>query len=320
MFALIFCLLSFLLTEAQTALENDKIPDDLLITLKRKGGPSSAYQVITITATGNWSYKSYSEMPVQPSSEIISDENDGTKTRVTAEKLKFLISEFEKIQFFKFGKDFPREDEKILSVNHQQTEIISIRINGQTKEVSNYLGDSSKRTRLLRDLAEKVKGVAVWNLENSKIPEDLEIRYRITDADKIQRDFEIKSNGEVAESFYSSVPSEFEKGKFLPIFDKSKTVGKISRQQLIQLIDEFEKTGFSAFKYSPLTKYDGCSIEPLTPNGKRKHIFVQINHKEMYASLYGNCNANSETNASKFEYMTDVIERLLKSIGAMKIN
>lgn len=321
MFALIFCLFSFSSTEAQTELKNDRIPNDLLITLKIKGGyGSSSYQVITITATGDWSSKNYSEMPVQPSSEIIGNETNSAKIKLTAEKLKFLISEFEKIQFFKFGKDFPQEDEKILSLNHAQTEIIAIRINGQTKEVSNYLGDSGKRTRLLRDLAEKIRGVEVWNLANEKISEDFEVIYQITDEDDIKRDFEIKSSGEVVESFFSSVPSGVEKGKFLPVLEKSKIVGKFSMQQLIQLIKEFEKIGFSAFKYSSLTKYAGCSIEPVTANGKRKHIFVQINRKEMYASLYEKCGANSETNASKFEYMTNVIEKLLKDIGAVEIN
>lgn len=320
-FALIFCLLAFSSTKAQTALKNDKISDDFLITLKTKGGYySSGYQVITITATGDWSDRNYSEMPVQPSEEVISNETNSAKTRLTAERLKFLISEFEKIQFFKFGKDFSQEDEKVSSVNHQQTEIISIRLNGQIKEVSNYLGDSGKRTRLLRDLGEKIRGVEVWNLTNEKIPEDFEMNYRITDGDEIQRDFKIKSSGEVVESLFLSVPSKLEKGKNLSVFEKSKTIGKVSMQQLIQLIGEFEKIGFSAFKYSPLTKYDGCSIEPVTANGKRKHISVQINRKEMYASLYENCGANSETNASKFEYMTNVIEKLLKNIGAVKIN
>jgi len=324
--ALVFCLPSFSTIKAQTRLENDKVPADLLITL-RNSGRSFVY-TITITANGDWSYhQNYSGLPAVSLPDGLSiNGKPAKKTKIlkpklSNAKLNWLIAEFEKVQFFRFGKDFPQEDKnEFLSINHQSTETISIRINGQTKEVSNYLGDFTKRTALLRDLAEKIRGAGVWNLQNGEIPDNFEVWYRITDGDKIQKDFKIKSNGEITESYHLS---KFypEVGKNLPVFIKSKIVGKLSKQQLIQLIDEFEKIGFSTFKYSPLSKYAGCSNEPILTAEKRTHINVQINHnRQMYASLYENCNPKPETDAAKFEYMANEIEKLLKTIKAIKIN
>lgn len=167
-FALLFCLLLLLKTEAQTTLENGKIPGDLLITLKRQEGWGGAYSEITITANGDWSFQSRGGLPVRSLPNSLSLNGKAVKPpkylkpKLSGEKLRLLVAEFEKIQFFRFGKDFPQEDEgTFLSLSDQGTEVISIRINGQTKEVSNYLGDSLKRTRLLGDLAEKIRVVIV---------------------------------------------------------------------------------------------------------------------------------------------------------------
>ena len=107
----------------------------------------------------------------------------------------------------------------------------------------------------------------------------------------------------------------------MPIFIKSKTVGKLSKQQIRRLIDEFEKAVFSTFKYSPLSEYDGCSNAPILTAEKRTHINVQINYiSQMYASLYENCNSKPETDAAKFEYIDMVIKELLKNAGVTKID
>lgn len=314
-FNLIFCLSFFTSVEAQTSLENTQIPDDLLITLKSEGKTSFAYSVITITATGDWSSKSYLELPDQLPSKIIS--NDGIKIRIPPEKLKFLISEFKKVQFFNnFSKEV-LDKEKALSPTERKIEVISIRMTGQTKEISYYLGQG-KQTGILRDLGEKIRGVGIWNLQDGKIPDNFQVWYRITDGDKILRDFKIESNGEVTASYHLS---KFypEVGKNLPVFVKSEKVGKLSKQQLIQLIDEFEKVGFSTFKYSPLSKYAGCLNEPILNEEKRKHINVQINHiTQMFASLYEDCNPEPETDAAKFEFIANEIEKLLKAIQTIK--
>ncbi len=325
-FALLFCLSCLLKTEAQTTLKSGKIPDDLLITLKKQVGWGGGCSEVTITAKGDWSEQLCGGLPAvrrlnaSPLNGKYAKPPKYLKPKLSVEKLKLLIAEFEEIQFFKFGKDFPQENDKIhLSLSDQATEIISIRINGQTKEVSNYLGDELNRTRLLKDLAEKIRGASIWNYENGKIPNNFQVSYRITDGDKIKRDFKIELTGKVTESFYTSIPFEMEKGKFVPRFDKSKTVGKVSKQQLRQLIDEFEKIGFSTFRYSILSKYDGCSNEPVSTLEKRTHISVQISYAhQMYASLYENCTSKPETNAAKFEYMNEVITKLLKDIGVAK--
>ncbi|MGI8494767.1 MAG: hypothetical protein ACR2L1_05575 [Pyrinomonadaceae bacterium] len=308
----------------QTLLVNDKIPEDLLITVKRQGGWGGNYSEINITADGDFSFETRGGLPKVPTPNLYPVNEKPPKylkPKLSAEKLKLLIAEFEKIQFFKFSKDFPTEDEKEVGcVTDQGTDVISIQINGQTKEVSNYLGCSGKRNRLLRDLAEKIRGAGIWNYENDEIPDNFEVWYRITDGDRIQKDFKINAKGKITETVHASrfYP---EVGKELPIRIKSKTVGKLSKPQLRQLVDEFEKTVFSTFKYSPLTKYAGCSNDSVPTAEKRTHISVQINRvQQMYASLYANCNPKPETDAAKFEYISVVIKELLKNAGIAKIN
>jgi hypothetical protein len=328
MFALLFCLLPFSKAEAQTTLKGGKVPADLLITLKRQGGNfGGIYSEITITANGDWSSQSRGGLPVVKLPEALSIDGKPVKLpkylrpKLSDKKLKLLIAAFERIQFFKFSKDFPLETEKEHRyITHQPTDTISIRINGQIKEVSNYLGNSTKRTRLLWDLAERIRGSGVWNYENDEIPENFQVSYRITDGNKIQRDFKIESTGKVIESYHSSRYYP-EMGENLPVFIKSETLGKLSKRQLRGLIDEFEKSVFSAFRYSPLSKYSGCLNEPDSTTEKRKHINVQINHVgQMYASLYENCNPKPETDAARFEYMSARIEETLKKIKVIKSN
>lgn len=319
---LILLVIFALQISAQSLLDNGKIPDDLSITLKQQGGWGGNYSEMTIMANGDISHQFRPVFPI-PNTQIFNGKKPLkiAPPKVTEAKLKLLIYEFEKIQFFRFGKDFPVEDEKEnWSLSDQQTEVISIRINGQTKEISNYLGDNLKRTKMLRDLAEKIRGVGIWYLWGGKIPKNFEVWYRTTNKDKIERDFKIKSNGKIVETLYSSrfYP---EAGKELPIFIKSKTVGKFSKQQLIGLIDEFEKIGFSAFRYSPLDKYSGCSNESVPNEENRTQINVQINRtSQMYASLYKNCNPQPETDAAKFEYIAKEIEKLLKTVKNIKLN
>jgi hypothetical protein len=324
--ALIFCFLYFSSVEAQSALKNDKIPDDLLITLKRQEPWSGPYSELTITANGDWFYHSRGGLPIRSLPNVLSLDGKRIKPpkylkpKLSHEKLKLLIAEFEKIQFFKFGEDFPQEEEKeTLFLTDQAKEVISIRINGQIKEVSNDLGGTLKRTRLLHDLAEKIRDEGIWNYENGEIPDNFQVSYRITDEDKIKRDFKIESNGKVTESIFSTEPVPNNTGKTYSALKKTKTVGKLTRQQLTQLIDEFEKIGFSTFRYSILSKYDGCLNEPVSAAEKRTHISVQINYAhQMYASLYENCNPKLETNSAKFEYMNEVITKLLKNIHVTK--
>ena len=92
--------------------------------------------------------------------------------RIPAKTLRSLIAEFERIQFFRFGKDFPPDDgsEMGYSLSDAGTQTISIRINGQTKEVFNDLGEFRKRNLLLKELADKINAaVAAANVSTMKI-------------------------------------------------------------------------------------------------------------------------------------------------------
>ncbi|HRH40643.1 MAG TPA: hypothetical protein PKY82_03290 [Pyrinomonadaceae bacterium] len=299
---------------AQSLLKDGKIPDDLLINLKGYGAWGFGSFEINITSTGDWSYLykgltvtipeglSIDGKPIKPPRYL--------KPHLSEQKLKSLIAEFEKMQFLKFSDHFPDPNEdNDGGATDQGRETISIRINGQTKEVSYDLGDFNKRTRILRNLAEKIRGAGVWNYENNEIPENFEVSYQLPDEDNMRREFKIRANGEIIQSIITKQPFSM----------KVEKAGKISQKKVKQLIEEFEQVGFSVFRFSNLSKYDGCLNEPVSNQEKRKHINVQINYiLQMYASLYENCNAKAETNAAKFEYMANVIENLLKEVGTIK--
>lgn len=314
-------------TSAQSLLVNGKIPEDLLITLKREGGWVGNYSDMTIAANGEIEYQTKNGLPVASLPDIVFINGKQIKKpkylkpKLSEEKLKLLIAEFEKIQFFRFDKDFPKEETNEYSfVTDRQTEVISIRINGQTKEVSTYLGNGLKRTRILRDLAERIRGAGIWNYENGEIPQVFEIWYRITDTDKIERDFRIDGKGKIIERTFWEKSSESVPKIYSGVPYKTKTIGKFSKQQMTQLMEEFEKAIFSTFKYSILTKSSGCSNEAALNEHKRTHINVQINYvSQMYASLYKDCNPLLETDAAKFEYISGVIERLLEGFTDKKL-
>lgn len=320
---LILCALFAGQASAQSFLKNGEIPDDLMITLKRNGRFED--YVITIQSNGNWSFKGFAGLPVQNSPARILSKNakkiDETKAKLTKETLKSLISEFEKIQFFKFGKDFPPEDEEIRSsLSDQPTETISIRINGQTKEISNHLGDSGKRSLMLSDLAERIRGAKIWNLENGEIPEDFRLTYRTSYGEGSWSEAVIDADGRVAGKSYSSLPSNPAVQSLLLIAKKPKLKEKISKKQLERLISEFEKIGFSAFAREALDNRDGCTREFFSTNGITKFISVQINNRNIYASMEESCNPKPGSNAAKFEYMVVKIEEMLKNVKVTKIN
>ncbi|MGI8642198.1 MAG: hypothetical protein ACR2MG_19885 [Pyrinomonadaceae bacterium] len=301
-------------------MKNNKIPGDLVITLKRNG-QFEDYK-ITVKANDDWTQEIYSALFVQTQSGDLVPSNKKPyviKTRLSDEKLKLLISEFERIQFFKFGKDFPQEDsETLFSISDQATETISIQLNGQEKEVSNYLGNSGKRTALLRELAERIRGVRVWNFESGKIPDDLSISYKtVYGGGAGWRDLTIKADGRIYEKSYSNLPSNSNLENLLQSLDKpkkSELKDKLSKEQIKELISEFEKINFSAFTYKVLNHLDGCSNEVVTNHITTKHISIHINNKNMYASVYENCNAKTGTDAAKFEYIFAKIGEMLKNV------
>ncbi|MEP6849985.1 MAG: hypothetical protein ABI999_14095 [Acidobacteriota bacterium] len=313
---------------AQSSLQkNDSIPGDLLIVLKRQEGWGGSYSEITISATGDWSYQTRGGLPGLRSTPISLGVNGKPQQpskyltpKLTTQKLRLLIAEFEKIRFFDFGKDFPEEDEKeTRSFSDAGTEVISIRINGKTKEVSNYLGDTLKRTKLLIDLAERIRGAGIWNYENGEIPANFEVNYQITGDDRVVRSFKIGANGKIVETSHTIDVFKGQNGYYAPRFSGPRSVGKLTQQGLSQLIEEFEKVGFSTFGHSTLSQDDGCSNAPPSTGEKRIHINVQINRvAQMYASLYENCDPKPETSAAKFEYINTVIKNMLDTAGVKR--
>jgi hypothetical protein len=307
---------------AQSLLKNDEIPDDLIITLKRTGRFED--YVITIQSNGDWTFKGYAGLPRQnplvPISGKTAKKIDETRAKLTKETLKSLISEFKRIRFLKFGKDFPPEDEAIrTSISDESTETISIRINGQTKEISNYLGDSGSRAAMLRDLAERIRAAKTWNLENGEIPEDFSVTYRTDFGEASWLDTIIDSDGRVSAKYYSNFPSN-PTAQSLLITKKTNLKERISKKQLEQLISEFEKIGFSTFAGRNLNKQDGCASESLSTHGESNLIFVQINNRNMYASADAICNAKPGTDAAKFEQMVVKIKEMLKNVKVITVN
>jgi hypothetical protein len=137
----------------QSLLKNNRIPNDLLITVTTAGFPFTTS--VTIKANGSWKT---SRIGLWPEG---GGEKSSTKAkRIPRKTLRSLIAEFERVEFFRFGKDFPLEDGSEMGrgglIMDAGTLTISIRINGQSKEVSNYLGFSGNRTSLLMGLRDKI--------------------------------------------------------------------------------------------------------------------------------------------------------------------
>ncbi len=303
---------------AQTLLIKNEIPDDLLITLTKDHYRNRNYFEMSINSNGEFTFPKNPKFLANLPREVYVlgkpiKNPKYLKPKLSSEKLKQLVAEFEKVDFFSLTEDTAFKTGKIPCSTHATTDIISITINGQTKEVSNYLGCSSKRNRLLRNLAERIHGASIWNYENNEIPEVFEIWYRVTDASKIEQDFTINGEGKIVKKFFWEIDAKSGQKLYASYPLKTKTVGKLSKIQIKELMDEFEKAVFSTFRYSLLTKYSGCINEAGLNEHKRAHINVQMNHiAQMYASLYKDCKPKPETDAAKFEYINTVIKKLLK--------
>jgi hypothetical protein len=102
---------------AQTLLRNDKIPEDLLITLKKDHYRNKNYFEMSINADGEFTFPNRPAFLTALPKEVYIlgrpiKNPKYLKPKLSPEKLKQLIDEFEKIQFFRFSKDFPLETEK----------------------------------------------------------------------------------------------------------------------------------------------------------------------------------------------------------------
>ena len=166
LFLILLCALCSQIS-GQTLLKNNKIPKDLLITAKTVGFPFTTN--VTITANGSWKTSRIALWP-----EGGGEESSTKAKRIPRKTLRSLVAEFERIEFFRFGKDFPLEDESEMGsgglIMDAGTLTVSIQINGQSNEVSNYLGFSGNRTSLLMGLRDKINAaVAAANVSTMKI-------------------------------------------------------------------------------------------------------------------------------------------------------
>ena len=97
----------------------------------------------------------------------------------------------------------------------------------------------------------------------------------------------------------------------------SKTVGSVSTEQLVALMNEFESAAFARFYRTDMNKYYGCTNDPAPGPLKVDAIGVQIYGGSMWASLYKGCGAQPQTEAARFEQIQTVIESLLKEAKAL---
>jgi hypothetical protein len=303
-------------TQAQMRPNSREIPADLLITLKEQGGWGGSLSELTINAKGEVSNRIIGGLPVKNQLSI-GNKPKMLRPYVPPDKIRFLLAEFERIQFHRFGSDFPVEEKKKgLFITDQGTQTISIRMNAQVKEVSNYLGESSERSEILRHLAARIRSAQIWNYENGEIPGDFWIRYSTQDAGKIW-DAYIFASGKVIEGVTSIRYFQTKEGTFSNRLSGPKPVGKVPNATIRKLMDEFERAGFSTFQTSkrfqfPCTNILSSRGDPITS------ISVQINtHNHFNASVYHSCDSQPDPNLDRFESLEKVLRELLKSVGGL---
>lgn len=315
MFQRVFLLLGFAFvaataSDAQLVASGVAIPNDLLITLRTQGSWSGGSSELTIDATGLVNSSTSVGLPVSPS--LLFKPQKLLKPYVPPEKLKTLIAEFDKIDFFRIAETFPGKDEQRgYFITDMGSQTISIRMNGRTTQVADYVGYTSQRSKNLVQLAARIRGAGIWNYEGGKIPKNFELRYRTTiGGNIILNEIKIDADGKVSQSFFSS-----DKRYGGPTHIKTITVGRLSNNQIRGLLDALEAANFSIFVYSTLTKNDGCTSEPHLGAERRSHINVQINHvQQMYASLYDPCLPEPQTLASFFEQASNAVRDLMASV------
>lgn len=117
-------------------MQNGEIPKDLFITLERTYcfGSCPAYK-LTINSQGEVDFegKEYTK------------KIGSAKSKIKREKVRQLIREFEKADFFSFRGRYDDFDVCEVYATDSPSEIISIRINGKNKEVYHYFGCGGKK-------------------------------------------------------------------------------------------------------------------------------------------------------------------------------
>jgi hypothetical protein len=137
--AFAFLLLSFSQTRAQSLLQNGEIPSDLIITLERTfcGGDCPTYK-LTVTA----------DRVVKFLGEENTIKIGSAKSKISKEKLRQLIAEFQKSDFFKFRDEYESGEICEQYATDFPSEIISIQINGKSKKVLHNFGCWGEKAKI----------------------------------------------------------------------------------------------------------------------------------------------------------------------------
>jgi hypothetical protein len=143
-FTLAFTFLSFSETKAQTFLNKGKIPKDLEISLERTVcfGTCPDYK-LTIKNNGSVAFRGGRFTKIK-----------GKRSgKITQPALKSIVTEFKKIDFFSFQDNYRSPADGCASfATDSPSEIISMRINGQSKVVNHYFGCSGVEGNVLEKL------------------------------------------------------------------------------------------------------------------------------------------------------------------------
>jgi hypothetical protein len=131
-FTLVLCFPVFSETKAQTLLESDKIPANLIISFERTAclGSCPNYK-LTINAKGI----------VKFLGRQYTDTKGLARGKIEKKQLEELLKEFEKANFFSFANHFRYGKGSCETVvTDMPSAIISIRVNKKRKRVFHYLG------------------------------------------------------------------------------------------------------------------------------------------------------------------------------------
>lgn len=132
-------------------------PDEVVITLERTPcfGNCPVYK-LTIQGDGTLNYedRTYMYEEKDPVEAVF-----GVETTISRDKVKEIISEFEKAKYFSLNDRYMER-----TITDAETVITSITINGNTKTIEHYRGDFSapKKLTKLEDRIDEIVNTSQW--------------------------------------------------------------------------------------------------------------------------------------------------------------
>ncbi len=138
-FIFAFLFLAFSENKAQSILQNGEIPKDLITTLERTfcGGDCPAYKLV-VTADG----------VVNFSGEENTKKTGSAKGKISKQKLKQLVAEFEKANVFNLRDEYENGEICEQYATDFPSEIISIQVNGKSKRILHNFGCWGEKAKI----------------------------------------------------------------------------------------------------------------------------------------------------------------------------